>query len=458
MRLSNERSRRARLCAALAVLAYAMAHAAEAPESEISPTVADASRDAYSMPMSGLPEDLRQRFLGGRALFRQVWVIAPSADDAIDGLGPVFNRLSCIACHPRNGRGFAPEGPTDELRAMLVRLSMPGDRDKAPPMPHPDYGDQLNELGVPGVPGEGRAAIYYTVREVTLADGTRVPLRAPSIRFRDLAFGDPGPTLLTSARIGPAVFGLGLLEAVPDTTLEHLAKRPGPHRGRMNLIWDAALGRLVPGRFGAKANETTLTRQVAAAAHGDLGITSSLHPVENCTPIQTACRLAPSGGAPELSDDQLDDLVTYLRFVAAPARRDPTDVVVRRGEQRFGDYGCADCHVPTLSTAVDALPAALAGKTFQPYTDLLLHDMGADLADGRPDHLAGGQDWRTPALWGIGLASRVDPRAGFLHDGRARSLLEAVLWHGGEAIDARDAVRDAAPDDRAALLRFLESL
>jgi CxxC motif-containing protein (DUF1111 family) len=435
-----------------------MARAAGAPEGDMAPSVAEAGRDAYSMPMPGIPDDLRERFVRGRALFRQVWVIAPSADEAVDGLGPVFNRLSCIACHPRNGRGFAPGGPTEELRAMLVRLSVPGDRNGAPPVPHPDYGDQLNELGIPGVPGEGRAAIHYVEREVVLSDGTRVPLRAPSIRFRDLAFGDPGPTLMTSARIGPSVFGLGLLEAVPDATLEHLAARRGPHPGRVNRVWDAALGRNVPGRFGAKANETTLTRQVATAAHGDLGLTSSLHPVENCTPAQTACGLAPSGGSPELSDAQLDDLVTYLRFVGAPARRTTNDAVVRRGEQLFGNYGCADCHVPTLRTAVDARPAALAGKTFHPYTDLLLHDMGEDLADGRPDHLAGGRDWRTPALWGIGLASTVEPRAGFLHDGRARSLLEAILWHGGEAIDACDAVRQASPENRSALLRFLESL
>lgn len=456
MHSPNERTWRVALCASLAVFACTVATAAEAPGDASLLSVADAGRDAYSMPMPDLPEDLRERFARGRALFRQVWVIAPSSGDAVDGLGPVFNRPSCVACHPRNGRGFAPAGPDEELRAMLVRLSVPDDRGGA--VPHPRYGDQLNELGIPGVPGEGRATIHYETREVTLADGTRVPLRAPSIRFRDLAFGDPGPSLMTSGRIGPAVFGLGLLEAVTETTLEGLAARGGPRSGRVNRIRDDRLDRSVAGRFGAKANETTLRRQVASAAHGDLGLTSSLHPVENCMPVQAACRHAPSGGEPELSDAQLDDLVAYLTLIAPPARRHTGDAAVRRGERLFDEYGCADCHVPTLQTAADAQPVMLAGRTFHPYTDLLLHDMGTDLADGRPDHLAGGQEWRTPPLWGLGLAATVDPRAGFLHDGRARSILEAILWHGGEAAAAQDAVRDATPEARAALLRFLESL
>lgn len=420
-------------------------------------TVFDTSRDAYARPAPALPTNRRDAFFRGRSLFRQVWVVAPSADASVDGLGPVFNRPSCISCHVRNGRGFAPDGPGEELRAMLVRLSLPGRTSHGAPVPVPGYGDQLNDAAIPGVPPEGRVSISYEVRIVALGGRETIELRRPVIGIRDLAFGPLGPEVLRSARIGPAVYGLGLLEGVGVDALEQLAARPGSRAGRLNRVWDDAASRWVVGRFGAKANQPTVRQQVAAAFLGDLGITTPVYPAENCAAGQDACRDAVDGGTPELTSDQLDDLVTYLIWLGVPARRDSERPEVRNGERLFARFGCADCHVPSLPLGTTTEPAGKA-QHIQPWTDLLLHDMGPDLSDGRPDFEATGHEWRTAPLWGIGLAERVGGRVGYLHDGRARTLLEAILWHGGEAADARDAVAGAAPGERAALLAFLRSL
>lgn len=417
-------------------------------------TVSIATPEALTQPAPSLNEADRPAFFRGRNLFRQVWIVAPAQDAEVDGLGPVFNRLSCLACHAKNGRGFAPERPGEEMRAMLVRLSIPGVGRQGEPLEHPWYGDQLNELGIPGVPGEGRAFLRYETRSVTLADGEVVALRKPVVEFRDLQFGPLGADVMTSLRIAPAVHGLGLLEAVPEATLLALAARSG----RPNRVWNAREQRITVGRFGAKANQPDLRQQVAAAFHGDLGITSTLFPEENCAPVQGACRAATNGGSPELSDDQLADLVFYLELLAVPARRHVDDPKVRAGEAIFGKFGCAACHAPQLVTGEHASRPELSHQAIQPYTDLLLHDMGDDLADGRPDFAATGREWRTAPLWGIGLAKVVDERAGFLHDGRARTLLEAILWHGGEAQAARESVSRAPRAEREALLRFLESL
>jgi CxxC motif-containing protein (DUF1111 family) len=423
----------------------------------------DASSDAYAQPIRQLSEAERAMFFKGRALVRQSWVIPPSENRDIAGLGPLYNRISCIACHAGNGRGFAPQTPQEGMRTMLVRLSIPGVNSHGGPLPDPRYGDQLNEHGVPGIPGEGRAEVSYQERQVTLNGGERVNLRKPVIRFTDLAYGALGRDIMTSPRIAPAINGLGLLEAVPDATLlalENAAKPAGIH-GHINRVWDEAAGKTVIGRFGWKANMPNLRQQIAGAFVGDMGITSPLLPHENCTPVQDACKAAPSAGNPELKDEQLDQVEFYHLALAAPQGRAEPDVSPRqleRGAALFQKAQCAACHTPELRTGAFTKLPALANKTIHPYTDLLVHDMGEDLADHRPDYLATGREWRTPPLWGIGLAKKVEPDAGFLHDGRARSLLEAILWHGGEGAGAARAVRDMRLEDRAALLGYLNTL
>ncbi len=413
--------------------------------------------EAFSRPMPGLDAAQSKSFHAGSGLFRQAWVIGPSLDHPdVVGLGPLYNRLSCIACHVKNGRGAAPGDEGGVARAMVLRLSKPGADLHGGPPPHPVYGAQLNPEGVPGVPGEGRAVVRYEFFESKLADGTAVAMRRPGIALVELAYGPLEPETRTSPRNAPPAFGLGLLEAVPESEILALAAKNG---GRANFVFDIESGATKLGRFGLKANQPSLKQQIANAFAEDIGISSSLFPGENCTPAEAAC-LDAAKGAPgaELTDTQLAEVLDYIRALAPPARREIDDARVKQGEALFGAIGCVACHSETLTLgAFDPLPA-LAGARIHPYTDLLLHDMGEDLADGRADFLAGPRDWRTPPLWGLGLAGKFGDAANFLHDGRARDFAEAILWHGGEAQAASDAFRKLARAEREALLTFLNSL
>ncbi|MEN0037517.1 MAG: di-heme oxidoredictase family protein [Cellvibrio sp.] len=420
------------------------------------------TREAYAQPFAGLNEAELEKFFRGRALFRQSWVIAPASDTAV-GLGPLYNRIACVSCHPKNGRGRAPDSPNERMQSMLVRLSVPGKNAVGSPKPHPRYGNQLNEEGVPGVPGEGRAQLQWEYHVVELADGTKIRLRKPQLSFSELNYGPldkEQEPVLTSARIGPIVYGLGLLDAVSEKDLLSLAqqRKPDGIKGKVNQVWDIASQQTRIGRFGVKANSASLRSQTVDAMLGDLGITSSLLPHENCLPHQQACLTASSGGSPELKDEQLAYLEFYFRYLAVPARRNINDAQVKAGEKIFTDIGCAICHRTEMKTAKNYPLPHLANLTFQPYTDLLLHDMGEGLADYRPDFKASGRDWRTPPLWGVGLTEFINEYQSYLHDGRAQTLTEAILWHGGEARISRERYSALNRDDRIELEQFLLSL
>jgi CxxC motif-containing protein (DUF1111 family) len=422
--------------------------------------IADATREAYSRINPEATREQLAEAMRGRSLFRQSWVVPPAQDIEIAGLGPLYNQLSCLSCHPKNGRGQPPETPQQAMRSMLVRLSLPGQDSHGGPLPHPVYGNQLNEQGVPGVPGEGQVSVDYREERVTLPDGETVGLRMPLYQFADLHYGPLKADIQFSPRVGPPVFGLGLLEAVAEQIILQLAEKGRQQgvNGHPNYVWDAERQRPAIGRFGLKANVATLRQQIAGAFIGDMGITSSLHPKENCTAAQIACKQSPSARRPELTDAQLDAVLGYLRLLQVPARRNADDPMVRQGEQTFIAIGCAACHAPVLTTGEFPDLPALSGQTIHPYTDLLLHDMGDGLADHRPDFQASGREWRTPPLWGIGLVERINEHSYFLHDGRARNLTEAVLWHGGEALPARQRFAGLTAQKRRAVIRFLESL
>ncbi len=413
-------------------------------------TVFDDTIDAFTRPVPTLDRDRERKFFRGRALFRDGWVTAPSSTDTRDGLGPVFNARSCVACHERDGRGRPPE-VGEQMFSMLIRLSVPGASEQGAPLPEPVYGGQLQPQGVLGVPYEGRAQVAYEEQ-----DG----LRAPSYSFDDLSFGPLADDVLFSPRVAPPVFGLGLLEAVPEATIEALADPEDIDgdgiSGRPNRVWDVQSNTLQLGRFGWKANQPSLRQQTAGAFNGDIGITSDLFPTEDCSEDQTECQSATRGGAPELLEVILDNVAFYTASLAVPARRAPQEH--QEGEALFETFGCAACHIPSLQTGDYPELPELSNQLIHPFTDLLLHDLGPALADGRPDFEANGREWRTPPLWGIGLTQTVHGHSYLLHDGRARNLEEAILWHGGEAQASRDAFRDAASKDRAALIRFLESL
>ena len=436
-------------------------------------TTSNRGPSAYEQPIAPLPSDQRSEFFRGRQLVRQSWVIPPSEDRSIAGLGPLYSQIACIACHPGNGRGFAPNSPAEPMRAMLVRLSVPGVAAHGAPVPVPAYGNQFNEFGVPGVPGDGRAELSYQVRNVTLTDAEVVVLRKPSVRLVDLAYGELPAQTRTSARIGQALYGLGLLSAVPDATLVALSKarKPAGIHGRLNRVWEVTPdnpihpGRTAIGRFGWKANMPNLRQQIAGAFLGDMGITSSLFPVEHCTEVQTACQHAPSAGTstePELSAAALSQVEFYHLALAAPEPRKASNAeeqaVLERGARLFTQVQCAACHIPTLRTGTFPRLPVLAQQNIHPFTDLLLHDMGEGLADHRSDFLANGREWRTAPLWGIGLAQTVEAQVGYLHDGRARTPQEAILWHGGEASIARARYIRLPKAERQALLAYLQSL
>lgn len=424
-------------------------------------TVFNTSKDAFARPAPNLPVASLRDFTFGNKMFNTNWVTPPASVTSLDGLGPTFNRVSCSACHFKDGRGRPPIAGEDSLTSMLIRLSIKGQAEVGGPFPHPAYGGQLNDRAIHGVPAEGRVRITYEEIPGHYADGTPYSLRRPSYHFEEMAFGPLGKDALFSPRVAPAVFGMGLLEAIPETTLQGWADPEDQDgdgiSGRLNRVWDEPSQTTATGRFGWKANVDSLHHQDAGAALGDMGITTSLFPKQNCPEPQTACRSAPYGGEPEMSDKQLEKLVFYTRTLAVPARRHLDDPDVQLGARLFEKNHCASCHKPSVRTGEHAVEA-LAFQEIQPFSDLLLHDMGEELADQRPDFEATGREWRTPPLWGIGLTETVNGHSYFLHDGRARNLEEAILWHGGEAEKSKEAFRRLSQKERAALIAFLSSL
>ena len=425
-------------------------------------TVQDTTRNAFTLTARNLRDDRRNAFFDGNALFNRNWVTAPSSTESFDGLGPTFNASACAACHFKDGRGKPPTEPGEKPQSLLFRLSIPGQDPYGGPLADPVYGGQLQPLAILGVPAEGQMAMTYTTHEGQYADGAAWSLEEPHYTLTNLAFGDPQPGLMISPRVAPAMIGLGLLEAIPDSTLEGLADpddRDGDGiSGRVNHVWDFEQQQVRVGRFGWKANQPSLSQQNKSAFRGDIGITSELFPEEDCPPLQTACRQAPTGEEPQVSNQNLDPVTFYSRMLAVPARRDADAADVLRGRKLFRELGCSSCHVPRQETGVMDDAPELSRQVIFPYTDLLLHDMGEMLADHRPDFEATGSEWRTPPLWGIGLVQTVNHHTRFLHDGRARSLEEAILWHGGEGEAARERFRTLSATSRADLLRFLGSL
>jgi CxxC motif-containing protein (DUF1111 family) len=423
---------------------------------------------AFRMPLANLSPAARLDFAVGNNFFRSPWVIAPSTTTARDGLGPLFNTNACQNCHINDGRGHPPAEDASNAVSMLVRLSIParpGDDRTLQTLgvvPEPTYGTQLQDMAIPGVAPEGRVRFDWTSKTVRFQDGFEVELQSPQLRIDRLGYGPMHPETQFSARIAPPMIGLGLLEAIPESAI--LANADPAHRtgdgisGKPNMVWDFTEQRLVLGRFGWKAGQPSLNQQNAHAFAGDLGLTTSLLPNDDCTQNQPQCHRMPNGGEPEISDNILASVLFYTRNVGVPARRQIDAPQVLAGKTLFHEAGCASCHVPSFRTRQDAAQPELANQQIWPYTDLLLHDMGEELADGRSEFQASGREWRTAPLWGIGLTQTIGGRTDFLHDGRARTLLEAILWHGGEAETAKQIVMTFDAEQRAALLAFLNSL
>ncbi|MDC5840482.1 c-type cytochrome [Vibrio europaeus] len=425
--------------------------------------------NAFSLPAGNLPMSKRLDFSVGNSFFRNPWVQAPASTDARDGLGPLFNTNGCQNCHIKDGRGHPPEEGDIHAVSMLVRLSIPAmtpEQKKAfikdGVIPEPTYGGQLQDFALQDQTPEGTIEITYNDVPVTFADGTVVTLRKPDLSITDLGYGEMHPDTQMSARVAPPMIGLGLLESIPDETLKAWADEQDKNgdgiSGKVNVVWDVRANDFAIGRFGWKAGQPNLMQQNAAAFNGDVGLTSNLFPNENCTSKQTICDDLPNGGSPEVSDNILDFVEFYSQHLAVPIRRNVDKPEVKLGQELFAKVGCDSCHKTNVKTGNrEGLPA-LSNQTIHPYTDMLLHDMGPGLADNRPEYLANGQEWRTQPLWGIGYTKEVNDHTYFLHDGRARNLMEAVLWHGGEAEIAKQKVLKFNQKEREALIAFLNSL
>jgi CxxC motif-containing protein (DUF1111 family) len=435
------------------------------------------NQDAFSQSSGNITFEEEGTFKLGNALFRKLWVSSPSSTQASDGLGPLFNARACQSCHLKDGRGHPPEGSADAT-SMFLRLARTAEtvgEEKAIAdramlnFPDPVYGGQLQDLAVPGLAGEGRMAISYEEIPVTLGDGTKLSLRMPRYSVEKLAYGPLDPKTTLSPRVTPQMIGLGLVEQIHPADILAGAD-PGDRdgdgiSGKASIVRDGKSGELTLGRFGWKASRASIREQTAEAFVGDIGISNPdvPKPRGDCTDGQAACLAMPIGVQERLGDteapDPVLDLVTfYSQNLAVPARRDMAKPEVLRGKQVFYEAGCASCHTPKFVTSRDAPNKAQKFQLIWPYSDFLLHDMGDGLADGQQVGDATGSEWRTPPLWGIGLTKTVNGHTFFLHDGRARNLAEAILWHGGEAQAARDRFADLQQADREALIKFLESL
>ncbi|MFK7854198.1 MAG: di-heme oxidoredictase family protein [Granulosicoccus sp.] len=421
-------------------------------------------RNAYSHETSTLDFEGLQNFKLGNALFNKFWIASPSSTLASDGLGPFYNARACQSCHIKDGRGQLPQHGEKTTSLVLQLKNKVGDQWQGDPM----YGNQLQTSAVPGVAAEGWVKIEETSRTVNFSDGTKHELQDPIYTLDELAYGDMDPNTRISPRIAPAMIGLGLLEAIQS---EHILAYADPSdadgdgiSGRAN--WQVLTdGSRVLGRFGHKAAMSSVREQNVHALLTDMGLSTAAltNPQGDCTDAQRVCATLAHGDQSQLglgeAPVKVVDLITfYAANLAVPARRNVDDPEVLLGKSLFYSSRCTACHIPKHVTARDAHQEEHAFQLIWPYTDLLLHDMGEMLADNAGEGSAEGREWRTSPLWGIGLAKRVNPNTSFLHDGRAKTLLDAVLWHGGEAKASRDKVVAMTARQRNALIRFLESL
>ncbi len=448
---------------------FSKAEPEEALSAGTATSIAPPDRSSFQHMNAALPAESGMRFQIGRAMFRKLWVAPPSSTQASDGLGPLFNARSCESCHSRDGRGRPPE-PGEKGTGFLLRLSpnpvtpSQAQKDRADPV----YGTQLQDMAVPGLAAEGELSIRYGDLPLRLGDGAVVTLRKPDYTILHPGYGPLDPQTTLSPRLAPPMIGLGLIEAIPEAAIRAGADpedRDGDGISGRAAEFVTGGGRVMLGRFGWKAEQPTVRAQTAAALSHDIGISSpeSDLPFGDCTARQDACLSRPSGVQPRLGKTEIpaeafDALVFYTENLAVPARRKASFPDILAGKAVFHGLGCAACHTPSFAIPADATNAALGEEIIRPYSDFLLHDMGEGLADGQVAGSASGTEWRTPPLWGLGLAGMVNGNRFYLHDGRARSPEEAILWHGGEAERARDAYRNASPADRQSLIHFLESL
>lgn len=422
-----------------------------------SQTVFNRGGSAFGTPFPKLTIGRQEVHEVGDGAFSATFVSAPSV--IRPGLGPAFNNVSCSSCHIADGRG-KPPGVGEQLSSLLIRISIPGSDPHGGPNPVPGFGGQLQQRSIFGVTPEASVNIQYTEHQYQFADGNTYSLRVPMYTLQNPYTPLPSDIMI-SPRVAPPVHGLGLLEAVSEADILAHADETDSNgdgiSGRANYGWNIIEGKRTLGRFGWKAANPSIVQQTAGAYNEDMGITNFVFPKES-TFNQPQYDDHSYGYQYEVSDSLLYSVAFYIRTLAVPARRNADNATVLQGKKIFADANCSACHVPRFRTRVDVAFPEISNQVIFPYSDMLIHDMGDDLADNRPDFEASGKEWRTPPLWGIGLTQIVNGHNNFLHDGRARTLLEAVMWHGGEGEQSKEYVLHLSKSERDALIKFLESL
>ncbi len=433
--------------------------------------------NSFSHPSANMSFERKAQFFVGNGLFRKFWVSAPSSTKSSDGLGPLFNARSCQGCHIKDGRGQPPafgQKATSMILRVSIQLQTNAEKEllksnRRKSMPDPTYGDQLQNFSVQGVGAEGEMLITYQETPIELADGETVNLRKPSYEVTRLTYGPLQQDAVLSPRVAPPVIGMGLLEAIAEEDILAWEDVDDLDRdgisGRANIVWSDEYNRLMLGRFGWKGGNPTVVQQSASAFLADIGIATPLYPnpYGDCTKMQLECLSSSHGGETdefpvEINSELMALVAFYTRNLGVPARRDVQDLQILEGKRLFYEANCIGCHRPKFVTRRDSIGEEQSFQLIWPYSDLLLHDMGEGLADGSIESKANGREWRTPPLWGIGLTETVNGHTFFLHDGRARNLLEAILWHGGEAEDSKQQVIAMTRSEREALIAFLHSL
>jgi CxxC motif-containing protein (DUF1111 family) len=423
-------------------------------------TVLNAGFDAFNQPATNLTGSNASAHQAGKQTFDLTFDLAL--------LDPIWIQDACSDCHVGGGRSRAPRVGTNNVPQLLFRLSMPGQNEQGENNPVPGFGNQLQPVHIDPVTKqrvttngpEGQVTTTYVEETRKLKDGGSVSLRRPSYTFsKPLPAGAE-----VSPRIGSNVAGLGLLEAVSEGTILNMAARQrqanaedpkqNPATGRVNMVWDYTTNSRRLGRFGWKAGQPSVQQQNAGAFNGDMAITTPLFPIE---PGETA----PRASGVDLSTAELTAVTAFINTLGVPAVRNTSgnQKILKEGLTLFLKAQCDACHVPRLQTGnLPGFPE-VSNQVITPFTDLLLHDMGPDLADNRPEFNANGQEWRTAPLWGLGLSQATSGHTLLLHDGRARNVTEAILWHGGEAQRSRKFFQEEmSAQEREQLLAFINSL
>ncbi|MBD3823197.1 MAG: thiol oxidoreductase [Epsilonproteobacteria bacterium] len=418
----------------------------------------DFSKRAFSHAVK-LDHAEQDIFMLGKSFFSKPWVEAPSVTTARDGLGPLFSANSCIHCHPHNGGGVALNEALGVERALVLRLSLSHMKNINNSLlaregftPEPTYGAQLSISGA-GTAYEGGVEVHHRTIKGFYDDATPYELTLPTYTPSNLQYGALDSHANIAPRLALPLVGLGLLERLGDEAIlanEDIndSDRDGIS-GKANRIYSPEHNKTMIGRFAYKATAVSVKHQSADAAHNDMSLTNPLYPSENCTTAQKECNEAPKGRyAFDLPNERLEAIAFYLTHLKAPlAQINPT---TKEGRDIFNQIGCNKCHIEEFTT--------LDGVKIRPYSDLLLHDMGVGLSDGHSDFLATPNEFRTTPLWGLGRREVTSGAMNLLHDGRARTVEEAILWHGGEAQSAKEAFAALPKIKRTLLVEFLRGL